>query len=181
MMESLRSATRNTAFERWLASTMGSGSSSLLSHSEGHQTVQAPARDHDDQPEPSPDQTGLAATAGVVAHDLLQKPAHSEDSYMPEAQLTVLQSRDGGRADSFGSSRMLSDTTASMHAIAPYLAPSRARERTAESQPGPSKLPEVAAEAAVPGTHQPRIGSTDTGPFRPGWKVHGCPQTSSIP
>lgn len=172
MMESLRSATRNTAFERWLASTMGSGTSGLMSRSEGDQSVQAPASGPDQKPEALPlHEIASPSAAGIVAHNTSQQPANSEDSSMPEAHHTLLQLRDGGKTDSFGSSRMLSDTAASMHAIAPYLTPGQVKERTAESAPGPAEQPVLPAEAVVPGTNQLHVGSSEIGPFRPGWKV----------
>ena len=176
MMESLRSATRNTAFERWLASTMGSDTSSRLSRSDSDQSVDAAACARDCQ-QHSLAVTGPTAPSGNLnPTDHVRQPAHagsrpadSGESHMPQAQLTRLVPR--RRANSRGSSRMLSDNTASMDAIAPYLASGRVDERTAESQPRPAAAPLLPADAPLPATSQRRLSGNETGPFRPGWKV----------
>ena len=178
MMESLRSATRNTAFERWLASTMGSDTSSRLSRSDSDQSVEAAASADVGQQQTSVGITpGSAAPSGVLetaGHEQQQahadsRPADSGESHMPQAQLTRLVPR--RRANRSGSSRMLSENTASMDAIAPYLASGRINERTAESQPRPAAAPLLSADATLPINSQRRLSGTETGPFRPGWKV----------
>ncbi len=183
MMESLRSATRNTAFERWLASTMGSDTSSRLSRSDSDQSVDATACARDCQQHSSVGLTGPTAPSGTLEPtDHPQQPAHacsrpadSGESHMPQAQLTRLVPR--RRANSWGSSRLLSDKTASMDAIAPYLASGRVDERTAESQPRPAAAPLLPADAQLPASSQRRLSDNETGPFRPGWKVCSLRQT----
>ncbi len=182
MMESLRSATRNTAFERWLASTMGSDTSSRMSRSDSDQSVDAAACARDCQ-QHSLAVTGLTAPSGKsdpTEHERQpahagSRPADSGESHMPQAQLTRLMPR--RRANRRGSSRMLSDKTASMDAIAPYLASGRVDERTAESQPRPAAAPVLPADAPLPATSQRRLSGNETGPFRPGWKVCSLCQT----
>ena len=176
MMESLRSATRNTAFERWLASTMGSDTSSRMSRSDSDQSMQAAACAHEYQQHSSTGLTGPIAPSEPAVY--LQQPVHggsrptdSGESQMPQAQLTRLVPR--RRANSRGSSRMLSDKAASMDAIAPYLASGRVSERTAESQPRSATAPLPPPDALLPATSQRRLSGNETGPFRPGWKVCG--------
>ena len=178
MMESLRSATRNTAFERWLASTMGNDTTSLMSRTDSDQSLDAAACTDAVEQQASAglitDPAASSPFADAAGHALQSTradstPADSGDSHMPQAQFARLVPR--RRSGSRGSSRMLSDKAASMDAIAPYLASGRVNERTAESQPGPAAVPLMPAEG-VPGTAQRRPNSgTETGPFRPGWKV----------
>lgn len=177
MMESLRSATRNTAFERWLATTI---------KPEGHPTIEPsnpnnaalnasgshnPAASHAAGSSPSVWETGPAAHAYHSPHS-----PDSADSTVPESEagphvqhgrMLTQSMHNGGRSRNAA-------TAASLDEVAHYLvAGAASAEATADSQPGSMVLapPVLPAERALPGNLQSCAGGTDADPFRPGWKA----------
>ena len=166
-MESLRSATRNTAFERWLATAMDPSRPAL----QGTASAGVPAASLGQAASigASPSRVN-GSTLGAEASAAPCSPADSADSAVPVAEGGLRVQR-GRVARSRGQSHS-GATAASLAEVAHYLVPAPADD-TADSQPAQASVapPLLPAERAAPGNAQGRVATNDTGSFRPGWRV----------